>query len=82
MWSIVARHRSPNGLGTAPFPDELVERCLEIGCPKGGIVLDPFAGSGTTLRVAVKTGRKAIGIDLSKQFCNHMVTELKKMKPE
>ncbi len=80
MWSIVARHRSPNGLGTAPFPDELVQRCLAIGCPTKGMVLDPFAGSGTTLRVAVKSGRCAKGIDLNRTFCDHIVEELKKME--
>jgi DNA modification methylase len=80
MWSIVARHRSPNGLGTAPFPDELVQRCLEIGCPAKGMVLDPFAGSGTTLRVALKSGRSAKGIDLNRTFCDHIVEELKRME--
>ncbi|MBW8040364.1 MAG: site-specific DNA-methyltransferase [Planctomycetes bacterium] len=80
MWSIVARHRSPNGLGTAPFPDELVQRCLAIGCPAKGMVLDPFAGSGTTLRVAVKSGRCAKGIDLNRTFCDHIVEELEKIE--
>lgn len=48
-----------------PFPEELPRRCIECGCPEGGLVLDPFAGSGTTLRVAEKMGRSAIGIDLA-----------------
>src|ERR1700722_13594157 len=76
VWTIVARPRSPNGIDTAPFPDELVERCLEIGCPAAGHVLDPFAGSGTTLRVALNSGRSATGIDLSPDFCNYMVGQL------
>jgi len=80
MWSIVTRNRAPNGLGTAPFPDELVERCLAIGCPPNGVVLDPFAGSGTTLRVALKSGRCAAGIELNRTFCDHMVEELEKME--
>lgn len=57
VWTIAAKPKSTNGLDTAPFPDELVQRCLELGCPAGGTVLDPFAGSGTTLRVAALSRR-------------------------
>jgi DNA modification methylase len=78
MWTIIARPKTTNGIDTAPFPDQLVERCLEIGCPEGGSVLDPFAGSGTTLRVAVLSGRSATGIDLNPAFCDYMVNELSK----
>lgn len=76
MWTIVARPRSTNGLDTAPFPDELVLRCIEIGCPKGGIVLDPFAGGGTALRVALESGRSAFGIDLNHEFCKYTARTL------
>jgi len=76
MWTITARPEV-NGLGTAPYPDQLVERCLNIGCPKGGLVLDPFAGSGTTLRVALKNERNAVGIDLSSEFCDYISNKLK-----
>ena len=53
----------------AAFPDELAERCIKAGCPKDGTVLDPFAGTGTTLKVARQLGRKAIGIELSAEYC-------------
>ncbi len=53
-----------------------MERCLEIGCPEGGAVLDPFAGSGTTLRVAIESGRPATGIELNRDFCEYIVKEL------
>jgi len=79
MWTIVARPKLTNGIDTAPFPDQLVERCLEIGCPEGGAVLDPFAGAGTTLRVAVLSRRPATGIDLNPSFCEYMVKELQKL---
>ena len=79
MWTIVARPKPTNGVDTAPFPDQLVERCLEIGCPEGGTVLDPFAGAGTTLRVAALSGRPATGIDLNLSFCAYMVGELRKL---
>jgi DNA modification methylase len=79
VWTIPARPKTTNGIDTAPFPDELVERCLDLGCPASGAVLDPFAGSGTTLRVALKSGRQAVGIDLSPTFCNYMVEQLKNL---
>jgi len=79
VWTIPARPRSANGLETAPYPDELVERCLHIGCPKGGRVLDPFAGGGTTLRVALQYGCDAVGIDLSRPFCEYMAKEMRRV---
>lgn len=79
VWTIGARPKSANGIDTAPYPEELVQRCLEIGCPRNGTVIDPFAGSGTTLRVAVQSGRAATGIDLNPDFCAYMVNNLKKL---
>jgi DNA modification methylase len=77
VWTISARPKGTNGIDTAPYPDELVERCLALGCPEGGNVLDPFGGAGTTLRVAINSGRSATGIDLNPQFCEHMVNQLR-----
>ena len=48
----------------APFPEKLAEYFIKTCCPPGGTVLDPWCGSGTTLAVAEKTGRKWIGIDI------------------
>lgn len=79
MWTIAARPKTGNGLDTAPYPDELVKRCLEIGCPDGGVVLDPFVGSGTTTRVAVSMGRPSIGIDLNREFCLYSANQLRQL---
>jgi DNA modification methylase len=78
VWTIPARPKQANGVDTAPYPDELVQRCMEIGCPEGGSVLDPFAGSGTTLRVALESGRPATGVELNPTFCHYIVKELNK----
>lgn len=80
LWTISVQTRSNGGLETAPFPDKLVERCLDIGCPPEGIVLDPFVGSGTTVRVAVSTKRTGVGIDLRREFCLHAVRVLNRMQ--
>lgn len=76
VWTIKARPKPTPGISTAPFPDELVQKCLDVGCPLDGNVLDPFAGSGTTLRVAIQSKRDATGIDLNPDFCSYMVKEL------
>tara|TARA_R100000655_G_C2960684_1_gene188831 strand:- start:114 stop:1079 length:966 start_codon:yes stop_codon:yes gene_type:complete len=52
----------------ATFPEELPETCIKAGTQKGDVVLDIFAGSGTTLRVASKLGRKGIGIELNPEY--------------
>jgi DNA modification methylase len=72
VWNIAPKPKIRGSLDTAPYPDELVERCLTIGCPPGGTVLDPFSGSGTTLRVARKLGHPAVGIELNMDFCNYI----------
>jgi DNA modification methylase len=77
MWTIAARPKGTNGHDTAPFPDELVQRCLEIGCKPNGTVLDPFLGSGTTARMALALGHSVIGIDLNKDFCIYSVNQLR-----
>ena len=52
----------------ATFPEELVKRCILAGCPENGVVLDPFCGSGTTLKVAKNLNRNGIGIELKEKF--------------
>ena len=52
----------------ATFPKDLIEPCIKAGCPENGIVLDPFGGSGTTGIVAVENNRKAILIELNKDY--------------
>lgn len=52
----------------ATFPPELIEPCIKAGCPKGGTVLDPFGGAGTTGLVADRLGRNAILIELNPEY--------------
>jgi DNA modification methylase len=50
------------------MPEAVLERIIRVATNPGGVVLDPFAGSGTTLAVAKKLGRRYLGIELSKQY--------------
>ena len=56
------------GAHFATFPPKLIEPCIKAGCPEGGTVLDPFAGSGTTGMVAQRLSRRAILIDLNPEY--------------
>ena len=58
-------HASPTTPGTAhPFPSGLPEFFVRLFTDPGDLVVDPFAGSGTTARVAIRLGRRAIGIEI------------------
>jgi DNA modification methylase len=56
------------GAHFAVMPERLVEPCILAGCPEGGVVLDPFFGSGTVGVVATKHNRKYIGIELNPEY--------------
>ena len=79
VWSIPARPKQNGAKQTAPFPDELVEQCLAVGCPPYGVVLDPFCGSGTTMRIALRDGHPAIGIELNETFCKYILSDLRRL---
>jgi DNA modification methylase len=52
----------------AVMPERVAEICIRAGCPEGGIVLDPFLGSGTTAYVARNLGRQCVGIELNPEY--------------
>lgn len=64
----------------APFPEYLAEFMILTFCPPGGTVLDPFCGSGTTLAMAKKHGRKYIGIDIRMSQCQLSSARVKRVK--
>lgn len=64
----------------ARFSEELVRIPVLATTPPGGVVLDPFGGSGTTLAFARKNGFRAIGIDIKREFCKLMVEQLRGIK--
>ena len=66
VWTVpVSRFK---GAHFATYPPELIEPCVLAGCPPGGTVLDPFAGSGTTAGVAIKHDRRAVLIEANADY--------------
>lgn len=68
-----------NGGHPAQKPLEFVARILQNLCPPSGVVLDPFMGSGTTLRAAKDLGRKAIGIEIEERYCEVAAKRMSQM---
>lgn len=66
VWSVATKPFK--GAHFATFPPDLIEPCILAGCPVGGIVLDPFGGSGTTAGVAMAHGRNAVLCELNPEY--------------
>lgn len=66
VWTVVTKGYPEAHFAT--FPPKLIEPCILAGCPKGGTVLDPFNGSGTTGQVALEHGCNYIGIELNPEY--------------
>jgi len=77
-WEI-APVRGQAGRHKARFSEELVRIPILTTTPTRGVVLDPFAGSGTSLIFALKHGFRVIGIDAKKEYCDLMIDQIKKL---
>jgi DNA modification methylase len=66
VWTVTTKPYK--GAHYATFPPDLIKPMILAGCPAGGIVLDPFVGSGTTVMVATELGRRGIGLDLNMKY--------------
>lgn len=78
VWSVPTQ--SVKGAHFATFPPALIEPCVLAGCPVGGVVLDPFAGSGTTAEVSARNGRDSVMIELNPEYAmmiHHRMSKLK-----
>ena len=62
------QHWGPAGRHTAVMPEGLAEFFVQAACPAGGLVVDPFAGSGTTVVAARRHGRRAGGVELHHEY--------------
>ena len=66
----------------AMYPEKLIEPCILAGSPKGGIVLDPFFGSGTTGAVSKRLGRQYVGIEINPKYCEKAGQRIAQVKAE
>jgi len=66
VWTVTTKPYK--GAHFATYPPDLIEPCVLAGSPVGGIILDPFNGSGTTGEVALKHGRSYIGIEINAKY--------------
>lgn len=57
-------------------PEKLLDRIIRMSTRRGDLVVDPFMGTGTTLRAAVAAGRRCVTCDLSAEYCNRVAEEL------
>ncbi|HHV27984.1 MAG TPA: site-specific DNA-methyltransferase [Tissierellia bacterium] len=70
LWKFAPETRQKKIGHPAMFPEELPKRLIKMFSWTDAVVLDPFAGAGTTLKVAKELGRKYIGFDISKEYCD------------
>lgn len=75
VWSV--NTHAFKGAHFAVYPEELCRVPIRAGCPRGGAVLDPFMGAGTTLKVALELDRKGIGIELNPEYIKIAEARLK-----
>ena len=67
VWTVIVKPFKEAHFAT--YPPDLIEPCILAGCPEGGVVLDPFMGSGTTGMVAAMHQRNFIGFELNPEYC-------------
>ena len=80
VWTVTTKPY--DGAHFAVFPQDLIEPCIMAGAPVGGIVLDPFMGSGTTAQVAQDLGRKYLGCELNPEYKPLQEKRLRQMSLE
>ncbi len=78
LWSVSRVHKSDPERADHPTqkPLEIIERMIKASCPEGGLVLDPFMGSGTTAVAALRCKRNYVGFELNPDYCAIIQTRI------
>ena len=77
IWSIVPEDEWRTDDHYAPFPVELLRTPIKSTCAKGGIVMDPFCGTGSAVLAAVELGRRGIGMELGSKYAKLAASRLR-----
>jgi DNA modification methylase len=77
VWDIIPEDTQGRESHFAPYPADLCRLPIVATCPPGGVVLDPFCGTGTSLIVARNLGRESVGIDISKSYIDLAAKRIK-----
>ena len=74
VWSVSRLHRLHREREDHPTqkPLEIIERMVKSSCPENGVVLDPFAGSGTTIEACLKNNRRCVAFEINHDYCEMM----------
>ncbi len=68
VWDIMPEDTQKRKKHYAPYPEDLCKIPILATCPKDGVVIDPFSGTGTTMLTAMNFSRKSVGIDISEEY--------------
>jgi site-specific DNA-methyltransferase (adenine-specific) len=84
VWSVSRVHRQDSERWDHPTqkPLAIIERMIKSSCPEGGLVLDPFAGSGSTIEACLRQKRHYIGVEINPDYCQMMERRIEKTKQE
>jgi site-specific DNA-methyltransferase (adenine-specific) len=74
--SVIKAKSARGGIHPTEKPPAILDPLIRYACPEGGLVLDPFAGSGSTLLTARSLGRRAIGIEADEEYCEKAAKRL------
>ena len=84
VWSVSRLHRIHSEREDHPTqkPLEIVERMVRASCPAGGLVCDPFAGSGTTVEACLRNGRDYIAFEINPEYCRMIEDRISRVRSE
>jgi len=68
FWDVTTKATTAQHYAT--YNDELIKKPILAGCPEGGIIYDPFMGTGSTAEAALRANRKFIGSEMSSKYCD------------
>ena len=82
VWRVSRLHRQHREREAHPTqkPLEIIERMVKSSCPEQGLVLDPFAGSGTTVAACCQNGRQCVAYEISSEYCELIARRIERLR--